>query len=74
MPLKRGYSPKTISANIRKEVRFGRSLQQAKAIAYGVARRVYKQTHGGRSNPKLSRARQRKDCGCGCGGDRKRMG
>lgn len=38
MPLKRGYSKKTISRNIATEVRSGRSVKQAVAIAYSVAR------------------------------------
>lgn len=37
MPLKRGYSQKTIGENIAKEIRAGRSPEQAKAIAMSVA-------------------------------------
>ena len=40
MPLKRGYSRKTISQNIRTEIRAGRSPAQASAIAYAVARKA----------------------------------
>ena len=37
MPLKRGHSAKTISRNIRTEMRHGRSQKQAVAIAMRVA-------------------------------------
>lgn len=40
MPLKKGYGKKTISTNIRREVRAGRSVKQAVAIAYSVARKA----------------------------------
>lgn len=39
MPLKRGYGKKTISSNIAREVRAGRSVKQAVAIAYSMARK-----------------------------------
>lgn len=39
MPLESGSSQKTISDNIRTEVRAGRDPKQAAAIAYSVARK-----------------------------------
>ncbi len=40
MPLKKGYSKKTISKNIKTEMAAGKPQKQAIAIAYSVARRA----------------------------------
>jgi hypothetical protein len=46
MPLKRGYSRKTISRNIRTEMRHGRPQKQAIAIALSTARRAKRARRG----------------------------
>ena len=38
MPIKKGYSPKTVSANIKTEMQAGRPHKQAVAIALDIAK------------------------------------
>lgn len=52
MPLKRGYSKKTIASNIRTEVKAGRPVRQAVAIAYSIARKAAPKRLRARFRPK----------------------
>lgn len=52
MPLKPGYSQKTIAKNIRTEVKAGRPVKQAVAIAYSIARKAAPKRMKGRFQPK----------------------
>jgi hypothetical protein len=45
MPLKKGYSAKTVSRNIRTEIHAGRPRKQAVAIALSVARKAKRRGH-----------------------------
>ena len=42
MPMKKGKSKKVIQANIKKEIKSGKSPEQAVAIAYSVAGKTKK--------------------------------
>lgn len=42
MPLKKGYSRKTIGSNIKKEMKSGKKLAQAQAIALSMAKKYKK--------------------------------
>lgn len=54
-----GYSPETISANIRKEIRNGKAYHVAIAIAYQHARDSWHIRHPGKALPKHLRKKHR---------------
>ena len=51
MPLKQGYSEKTIKENISEMVRSGRQQKQAVAAAYETARKLFKKRNPGKTLP-----------------------
>jgi hypothetical protein len=46
MPLKKGYSKKSISTNIATEIKHGKNPAQAVAIALSIAKKTRKQRKG----------------------------
>jgi len=46
MPLKKSASPKAFKENIRKEVKSGKPVKQAVAIAYNVKRKAVDRKNG----------------------------
>ena len=46
MPMKKGYSPKSVSSNIKREMKAGKPQKQAVAIALNVARKAKAKAKG----------------------------
>jgi hypothetical protein len=51
MPLRKGWSPSAISANIAEMVKAGHPKAQAVAAAYSTAREAFKKAHPGKPLP-----------------------
>ena len=56
MPLKKGYSPKTVSKNIKTEMAAGKPQKQAVAIALSTARTAAEKAGKPKKAPKIGRA------------------
>ncbi len=61
MPLKKGSSKKTISSNIKKEMKAGKPRRQAVAIALNTAKPKKRAKGGSMKSPKPARIVKRRD-------------
>lgn len=59
MPLKKGYSPKSVGANIKTERKAGKSKKQAVAIALNTARKAAKDAGKPEKAPKAKRKKRK---------------